>query len=402
MSERIEAWLEGHHIGQFVFDGGEVVFLYDKDAPTTPISLSLPRDRPAIRHAARNFLENLLPEHAQTRARMANSYGAKSAGAFDLLNAAGGDLAGGLVLLPEGQSLPDRLAELSPALGRDIADRISAIKRDSSDTTPRNAAARFSLAGAQGKFALAWVDSDWYWSNETVPSTHIVKPGNPKYRGIEAAEVAAIDLAYKAGILAPEAEAMSFGDQTAYVVTRFDRAEQHGQLPLRLHAEDLAQSLGLPPERKYDVSAGKVISLLKQIDSLGKLQRAFLSQLILNVLVGNADAHAKNYSLLLRPDDISFAPIYDVVPLCLYPEVEQELAMKIGGARYSQEVTPDHWRKFAQRIDFDIDELLARVREIAEYVGSENDRVWDALDADQQVQAREFVARNVERAVKVS
>ena len=402
MSKRIEAWLESRHVGQFVFDEGDVVFVYDKDAPPTPISLSLPRDRPAARKAARNFLENLLPEHEQTRAQMASVHGAKSAGGFDLLSAAGGDLAGGLVLLPEGQTLPGRLAELSPALGRDIADRISAIKRNSSDTTPRDVASRFSLAGAQGKFALAWVDGDWYWSNETVPSTHIVKPGNPKYRSIESAEVAAIDLAYNSGIRAPESEVMSFGDQTAYVVTRFDRTEEPGQLAQRLHAEDLAQSLGLPPEKKYDVSAGKVISLLKPIDPLGKLRRVFLSQLILNVLVGNADAHAKNYSLLLRPDDISFAPIYDVVPLFLYPEVEQELAMKIGGARRSQEVTPAHWRILAQRIGFDVDELLARVREIAEDVGEKNDTVWGALDADQQVQAKEFVARNVERAIQIS
>ena len=109
MSKRIEAWLESRHVGQFVFDEGDVVFVYDKDAPPTPISLSLPRDRPAARKAARNFLENLLPEHEQTRAQMASVHGAMSAGGFDLLSAAGGDLAGGLVLLPEGQTLPGRL-----------------------------------------------------------------------------------------------------------------------------------------------------------------------------------------------------------------------------------------------------------------------------------------------------
>src|SRR5690606_28801360 len=105
MSERIEAWLEGRHIGKFVFDDGDVVFIYDEDAPPTPISLSLPRDRPAVRNAAKNFLENLLPEQEQTRVRMARVYGAKTPGAFDLLNVAGGDLAGGLVLLPEGQTI---------------------------------------------------------------------------------------------------------------------------------------------------------------------------------------------------------------------------------------------------------------------------------------------------------
>lgn len=89
-------------------------------------------------------------------------------------------------------------------------------------------------------------------------------------RGIEAAEVAAMDLAYHSGIRVPESEVMSFGDQTAYVVTRFDREEKQGQLAQRLHAEDLAQSLGQPPEDKYDVSAGKVISLLKPIDPYRK------------------------------------------------------------------------------------------------------------------------------------
>ncbi|KAB1640989.1 HipA N-terminal domain-containing protein [Gulosibacter chungangensis] len=98
MSARIEAWLEGHYAGQFVFDDGVVSFQYADEAPATPISLSLPRDRPASRRAAQSFLENLLPEQAQVRARMAEIYGAASTDAFDLLSAAGGDLSGGLVL----------------------------------------------------------------------------------------------------------------------------------------------------------------------------------------------------------------------------------------------------------------------------------------------------------------
>lgn len=400
MSERLETWLEGHHVGQFIFDENTVTFVYDGDAPSTPISLSLPRDRPAVRNAARNFLENLLPENQQIKARMVTAFGAKSAGVFDLLSAAGSDLAGGLVLLPEGQALSGSRAQLSPALHRDIAGRISAIKRDPSDTIPQDVPARFSLAGAQAKFALAWLEGGWYWSNETVPSTYIVKPGSPIYRGIELAEAAAIDLAYSAGISAPEAEVMNFEDQSAYVVKRFDRIEEQKQLARRLHAEDLAQALGLPPEKKYAVSAGEIISLLKPIDSAGILRRAFLDQLILNSLLGNADAHAKNYSLLLRPNDISFAPIYDVVPLFLYPDVKQELAMTIGGARYSRELTPNHWRKFAQKIGADTDELLTRIREIAHDLGENNDHVWGRLEMDQQVKARDFVARSVERAMK--
>lgn len=402
MSDRLEAWLEGHHVGQFVFDERTVTFVYDDDAPETPISLSVPRDQPATRNAARNFLENLLPEHAQTRARMANVYGASSTGALDLLAAAGGDLAGGLVLLPEGQGLQDRLVELSPALERDVADRVSAIKRDSSDTIPKGVPARFSLAGAQAKFALAWLDQDWYWSNETVPSTHIVKPGYSRYREIEEAEAASVDLALHAGVSVPEAEVLRFAGQTAYVVTRFDREIEQGTLARRLHAEDIAQSLGLPPHKKYGVSVSQVISLLKPIDTDHSLRRAFLDQLIFNVLIGNAGAHAKNYSLILRPGGISFAPIYDVVPVFLYPEVKQNLAMKVGGARFSQEVTPDHWRGLARRSGLNEDNLVTRVREIAGEIGAHNDRAWDALAGDQQIQARDFVNKNVERAIRAT
>ena len=80
MTDRLEAWLEGQHIGTFELKSGQLVtFTYDDDAPATPISLSLPRDRPATKRAAGNFLENLLPDHATTRECMAVAYGAPSA-----------------------------------------------------------------------------------------------------------------------------------------------------------------------------------------------------------------------------------------------------------------------------------------------------------------------------------
>ncbi|MHA3684802.1 HipA domain-containing protein [Leucobacter sp. HY1908] len=398
MSEHLEAWFEGAYAGRFTFEGGGVSFVYDANAPQIPISLSLPRDqRPASRSAAQRFLENLLPEQQQTRARMASVYGAANTSLFALLSKAGGDLAGGLMLLPEGREPEIAAADLAPALPRDIAQRIAAIKRDSSDAVPSGVPARFSLAGAQGKFALARVESDWYWPNESVPSTHIVKPGSPRFRGIEAAECAALRLAQRAGIDAPTAEVQTHEQQTAFVVTRFDRLIGQAPLARRLHVEDLAQSLGVAPERKYGVPASKILALLARLDPQGALRRAFLDQLIFNVLLGNADAHAKNYSLLLRPGGCAIAPIYDVVPLFLYPEVDQKLAMKIAGASFSQAVNLPHWRKFAMVNGLDADELQARVRSIAQRVGEQNAHAWNELDHDQAQHARAFVSRNVDR-----
>jgi len=402
MNGRIEVWREGRHVGQFVVAADGVSFDYDEGASATPISLSLPRDRPAKKKAAFNFLANLLPEQERTRARMASVYGAASAGVFDLIHAAGGDMAGGLVLLPEDQEPTKRASEISPAADQDIAKRVAAIKRDDSDTTPAGVPARFLLAGAQGKFALSLVEDDWYWPNESVPSTHIVKPGSPTYRGIEAAEAAAMNLAKRAGLSVAAAGVETFADQSAYVVRRFDREPSVGPLAARVHMEDLAQSLGRSPEGKYDVTAREVVSLLRTIDTGGGVTSEFLRQLAFNVIVGNADAHAKNYSLYLRPDGVAMTPLYDLVPVFLFPEVDQRLSMAIGGARSAKAVTPNHWRKFAQSVGLDVDEVLSLVREVAGAIGEacSGDNIWAALDPDQQRVATQYVARSVERSLQ--
>ena len=92
-----------------------------------------------------------------------------------------------------------------------------------------------------------------------------------------------------------------------------------------------------------------------------------------NILVGNADVHAKNYSVLLRPGGMSLAPIYDVVPTGLYPSFEQELAMRVSGARHPQAVTRDHWRKFARRVALDPDEVVSIVSDVATGMAELND-----------------------------
>lgn len=395
MTKRLGAWLEGRQVGQFAMSAdGTVSFAYADDAPETPISLSLPRDGRATRRAAANFLANLLPDDKRARTQMAATYGASGIGIFELLAKAGGDVAGGLVLLPEGESPPAGVRALIPALDRDIAQRIASIKRDPDAWAPPEAPARFSLAGTQGKFALARIEDDWYWSNAGVPSTHIIKPGRPELRGLEAAEAAALGLVGRAGVPAPAASVLQVEDQTAFLIERFDRAPD-GVLARRLHCEDLAQALGLGPDDKYQPTVKQIMRLLAQVDHGTRLREQFLAQLVFNVLVGNADAHAKNYSILLRPTGIEFAPVYDVVPVALYPQFDQDLAMRIAGARRPSAVRFDHWRKLAREADLDPDEVVELVRVIATGVAEGNDQAWDDLDSDQADLLRTSVARVV-------
>lgn len=393
MTNVLEAWLEGEHVGRFTVANNIIAFVYDGDAPETPISLSLPRDRPAMRLAAQNFLDNLLPDQAETRARMATAYGAASSSTLDLLARAGGDVAGGLVLLPEGQSLTVDLPELNPALDRDVAERIAAIKRDHDAWIPSGRGARFSLAGSQGKFALAQVDGDWYWSNSTVPSTHIIKPARPERQGLEQAEVASLTLAAAIGLDAPVASVLEAQDQTAYLVERFDRLP--GTLfAHRLHGEDFAQAHGVGPATKYHLTAAQAVRMLTSADNSNELSYRFIQQLAFNVMLGNADAHAKNYSLLLRPAGIELAPLYDVVPVGLYPVFEQNLAMRISGARRPKAVNISHWRKLARTADLDEDRVAKLVNGIAERLAEHNDSAWGSLNEDQAKAMRATVNQN--------
>lgn len=398
MTRRLDAWLEGHHIGQFVEEDRLVRFVYDGDAPEFPISLSLPRDGAAARNAAGRFLENLLPDSPRTRLRLAAGYGAAGADPFDLLAKAGGDVAGGLVLLPEGEPFPAVPAVLNPALDRDIADRINSLKADPDSWVPREAPARFSLAGTQGKFALAEVDGQWYWSNSSVPSTHIVKPGRADLPGVEEAEAAALALGRASGLEASIATVFEIADQRALMVERFDR-ERASPFATRLHAEDLAQARGIGPELKYQVTAKDVIRTLRPVDPDGTLTRDFLAQLIFNTLLGNADAHAKNYSVLLRPSGVALAPLYDALPVSLYPQFDQSLAMRIAGARRAPAVTLDHWRKLARSADMDAGELTELVTRTATRMREHNDAAWDSLGPERGRRTRDTIARNLERTL---
>lgn len=399
MTDRLEAWLEGQHVGSFEFpENSPVTFSYDVDAPATPISLSLPKDRPATKRAAGNFLENLLPDHATTRDRMASTYGAASSRTYDLLLSAGEDIAGGLVLSPADQSPSMTPQLLFPAEDEDIATRIAAIKRDSDDWAPKDAPARFSLAGTQGKFALAHIDEDWYWSNAGVPSSHILKPARTELRNLESAESAALALARNAGIRAASAEVGRFFDQTAFVTERFDRTLESGSLH-RLHAEDLAQALGEAPGRKYKVQLRVIAELLSGADESGQLTRDFLQQLAFNVIIGNADAHAKNYSVMLRPNTVTLAPLYDAVPVGLYPEYDQKLAMRVGGAAFPSAAHPDMWRKLARTIDFDEAEMVELVAGVARRVGEHNEAAWNDLDDAQARKLRDSIGRHIDVAL---
>ena len=106
----------------------------------------------------------------------------------------------------------------------------------------------------------------------------------------------------------------SFGEDQAYVVERFDREVCADGQVLRIHVEDFTQALGVSRHAKYSVTAADAFALLKGLPNGRSLVREWAKQLVFNTLVGNCDAHGKNYSLFLRPDgSVDLCPLYDAL-----------------------------------------------------------------------------------------
>lgn len=141
--------------------------------------------------------------------------------------------------------------------------------------------------------------------------------------------------------------------ERVYSIERFDRVLGPDGSVRRVRTEDLTQALSVPPLRKYDVELADALSLLTSIDPTGDLPYELLEQAAFNTYVGNADAHAKNYSLFLSRDGASLCPLYDCVPTYVYPGLLRGLAMSVNGKWYSEEIGLSDWEAEAVRDGLD-------------------------------------------------
>ena len=380
--DRLNVWMNGSHVGVFTSLKRGVAFEYDWNAPR--ISFSLPKDGEWREDAPENFLENLLPESGAAKYAMMQAVGAKSQESFDLLENV--DSAGALVF-SRNDEMPT-IASVPPAEATDdeIATRIAAVKRTPDSWFVRNKGARFSLAGAQGKFSLSRVGDEWVWPNGAVPSTHILKPAG--IYDADEVEHATMMLSKMVGIETPESDIQEFNGQQTYIVERFDRRIENG-MPVRLPMEDMVQALGLPSSEKNKVSAVDTLTTLRKMDPSGRLGEEWLRRLAFNVAVDNCDAHARNYSVMpTSPDGESWklSPAYDVMTTTVWPGLTDKLAMPFSGAEHASEVTPDHYARLADYCGFDPDTARDEAIRISDLVRLNAHTAY--MDLDPELQAK--------------
>lgn len=303
-------WRDHKLVGHFRGGHKSTTFSYEPDV-TIPISLSLPIGRKPQRRAALNYLENLLPEGLGKRKAMAAATDADSTNTFDLL--ASVDSAGGLTFTKTPEEPNPTLAPAVVMTDTDIESQVARIATGAGAYSSVDGRTRFSLAGQQGKFTATRLTDRWFWPSATLPSTHIFKPDSNRFEHVAKVEHACMELAHKMGRNVPTSSVSTIDGVDTYVVSRFDREVLSDGSVRRIHAEDLCQSLGIRPEDKYDPKAVDVAKVMHDGEMSDEDIAEWFSQMACSVLLGNCDAHAKNYSVFLDAKAPKPCPMYDIV-----------------------------------------------------------------------------------------
>ncbi len=378
----------GRGVGVLTETSGRMAFGYDEawldDPAAPPLSLAMPpRAEPYDDDACRAFFGGLLPEGA-VRDHLARRFGISPGNDFSLLERIGGDCAGAVSLHPPGGDDPEREGrydwlddEALAAVIADLPARPLGVDLDGE--------VRLSLAGAQDKLPVfVGLDGRIGLPHGGAPSSHIIKA--PLFQPDSVLnEAVCLALASDFGMDAAKAEPRTAAGQEFLLVTRYDRRWEGDRL-VRVHQEDFGQALGTPSSAKYESEGGPGAA-----DCVGLLRRSsrrpaadvlrFVDALVLNVLVGNTDAHAKNFSILLNAEGARLAPLYDILCTHCYTGLTRRMAMRIGGQDKADWLDERHWDAFATDAGLGASALRRRRRALAERVGPALDRVIARFDA---------------------
>jgi serine/threonine-protein kinase HipA len=347
----------GHLTG---FPDGKSLFAFDDSyidlgpgRPTLSLSFNTPGDEEATERKLREiyssrmklppFFSNLLPEGV-LREYMVKRLKIHHDHEFDILMALGASLPGAIRALPA-DALPQTALNYQPGTAH---------------AAPDEASIKFSLGGSQlkfsmiergGRFTLADGNDEW-----------IVKPPHPTHPNVPANEYTMMRLAAAAGIQTPEVKLVKLDDidlgglagfsipqweTWAYAIKRYDRTAEG-----RVHVEDFAQVFNVYADQEYKATNYDTIGRLifdifpERFEQLAE----FIRRLVVNILIGNGDAHLKNWSVIYK-DKVTpqLSPAYDLVSTIHYVQ-NDSLALNLGGERRFESIDESHFERIANRI----------------------------------------------------
>jgi serine/threonine-protein kinase HipA len=356
----LTVWCFGRQAGTLAETPTGMGFAYAPDwmaGDMPPLSQSLPLDGSFTDAAAAAFFGGLLPE-GEPRRQLARLVGVSEGNDYSMLATIAGDTAGAITLLSEGEG-PRPVVDDIEWLDDESLVSLLAELPSRPMHVDEDGEYRLSLAGAQDKLPVVVGDGGRIGLTKgRTPSTHIIKTPIERLEHTVVNEAFCPIVGRALGVDVVEATPHRVADREFLLVERYDR-RRSSDTTVRLHQEDFCQALGIPTARKYQAEGGPSLA-----DCFALIRRAtavpareilkLLDYVALNFLVGNHDAHGKNYSLLYLPESGQpvLAPAYDVLSTFAYRETHnltRKMAMSIGG-----EYRPEYVR--ARHLDQLLDE----------------------------------------------
>lgn len=376
-----ELWvyLSGVLAGRLILkDNGNLQFRYEPGYEGPPLSQSLPIQTEAHPHRiCIAVFGGLLPE-GEARQSIARNAGVSVENYFALLEKIGGDCAGAITLLPP--DVEPNWGAVTQRIDEGELDGLVARLPQRPLAADPTRGTRLSLAGAQPKLPVI-LDAEGMALplSPGAATTHIIKPEPEAYPGLVDNEAFCMELAHSIGLpVASVTRKRTVSGRPYLLVERFDR-DLSVTPARRLHQEDFCQALGRPSERKYQSEGGPSLvdcfDLVREAVAVPARDISALWRLLVfNYLIGNCDAHGKNFSLLRTDAGVTLAPFYDLLSTAVYPDLTHQLAMSIGGATAIDDVELAAWRRLAAQVGvnegFAIEQLGEIVAKTLEEAGA--------------------------------
>jgi len=374
-------WLYQRRIGSITLNGGIIRFQLDDDYIHDPnhavLGLIFEDDLEAI-HRSKNRLppwfSNLLPE-GRLRHWIAEDASVDENKEIELLLKVGHDLPGAV-----------RVAEAE--LGQtEFDDTKREIVSDADIENFQRDIWRFSLAGVALKFSMLNVGERFTSPGVGEGGDWIIKLPDRNYQHVPINEFSMMELARRVGINAPEVRLVHReqladipdnlwpeSENMAYAIQRFDRTPSRELI----HIEDFAQVRNLYPHKKYTGTFETLANLIyRQYDTNSLIE--FTRRLAFNYVIGNGDAHLKNWSLIYTdPRRPVLSPAYDLVSTAVYrpPGKPEDLGLKFAKSRNFGSVTLDNY----ERLERKVNALEIGLRDIANEVIQKTISSWPEIE----------------------
>jgi len=190
-------------------------------------------------------------------------------------------------------------------------------------------AGKLSISGVQPKLSMKIDKKNNALISVAEGGEYILKPQTLIFLNVPENEQCCMDIAAEFKINVPPHCLLPLKDGGwAYIVKRFDR-----ESGVKIHQEDFLQILGAAD--KYKGSVEQIGCKLKEISTAPRYDtQLFFERVVFNFIIGNGDAHLKNYSIAYKDQEIiRLTPAYDIVCSKLLIPDEENSALSINGRK---------------------------------------------------------------------